>query len=146
MLLPEWLERVSALTVTAHVVHLVGVSTRAKVRACDTLVRVRGLLDDDLLVTRLAAAAAHGDEPEEARADGESDTDPQNGEHLVRHGGLDVVGLEDGMEDTSESAIESGRSGSRRDDENGLSLEVISALNAKNGGASKRNSQSKRWL
>lgn len=65
----------------------------AKRGASNALVRVGSLLDDDLLVGRLAGAAAHADEPEEAGRDGEGDGEPEDGEHLCAHGGVDVDGL-----------------------------------------------------
>lgn len=58
---------------------------RGERRASNTLVRVGRLLDADLLVGRLAAAAADGDEPEEARGEAECDSEPDDGEHLLAH-------------------------------------------------------------
>lgn len=57
-----------------------------KSRAGNPLIRVRCLLHHHLLVTALSAAAAYADEPEETRADGKGDGEPEDGEHLGTHG------------------------------------------------------------
>lgn len=91
--------------------------------AGNTLVGVRGLLDDDLLVGGLAGAAADGDEPEEARGNGEGNAEPESGEHLGAEGGLDVVGLEDRLEDTSKRGVDGSYGDGSGEHEDGLSLD-----------------------
>lgn len=83
MLLPKRLVGSTAGTVArgAGVASVLGLLA-AESGAGNALVGVGGLLDDDLLVRRLAGAAADGDEPEEAGGDGEGDTEPESGEHL----------------------------------------------------------------
>lgn len=93
-----------------------------QVRRGDALVRVGGLLDDDLLVAALAGAAAHADEPEEAGADGEGDADPEDGEHAGGPRGFDLVGVEHGAEDGDEGAVEGGGGRGRGDHEERLGL------------------------
>lgn len=89
--------------------------------AGDALVGVRSLLDADLLVARLAGAAAHAEEPEETGGNAESDTEPHDGEHLLAESGIDVVWLEDGLEDTGEKGVDGGCGRRGGDDEDGLS-------------------------
>jgi hypothetical protein len=72
---------------------------RGERRARDTLISVRRLLDANLLVRRLAAAAARAEQPEESGSEAECDGEPDDGKHLAAHGGFDVVGLEHGFED-----------------------------------------------
>lgn len=94
-----------------------------EVGRCNTLVGVRSLLDLDLLVGRLARAAADGDEPEEAGGDREGDAEPEDGEHLGAERSLDIVGLENGFEDADEDGVDGGRSSGSSDDKDGLSLQ-----------------------
>jgi len=94
----------------------------AKRRRRNPLVCVWGLLNNHLLVAALSAAAAHADEPEEARADGEGDCKPENGEHLAAHGSADVVGLEDRLEDAGYGAVDGGCGSGGGDGEEGLCL------------------------
>ena len=94
----------------------------AKCRAGNPLVCVRGLLDDHLLMAALSTAAAHADEPEEAGANGEGDGEPEDGEHLAAHGGTDVVGFEDGLENTGDGAVDCGCGCGGEDGEDGLCL------------------------
>jgi hypothetical protein len=96
---------------------------RGERRASNTLVCVRCLLDTDLLVRALAAAAAHTQEPEESRRKTESNREPDDREHLAAHGGFDVVRLEDRFKDTSEDGVDGSRSCSRGDDEDCLRLQ-----------------------
>lgn len=67
MLLPERFiggrRRMLLLAVRGLVLELV--AGLAKGRAADTLVGIRSLFNNDLLVTALAGAATDGDEPEE---------------------------------------------------------------------------------
>lgn len=91
----------------------------------DALVGVGSLLGGNLLVGRLAGAAADGDEPEEAGGNGEGNTEPENGEHLGAEVGLDLVGLEDGVEDGDEGTVDGGSSSSGTEEEDGLDLESV---------------------
>jgi hypothetical protein len=102
--------RTSVMRILRQVVHLVRVAAGAHVGTGNALVRVGCLLDHDLLLVwrRLAGAAAGGNEPEEARGKGEGDTQPEGGEHLLAHGGFDVVGLEDGLEDGDKGGVHGG--------------------------------------
>lgn len=84
------------------------VSAGAQIRTGNALVRVRRLLDNDLLVGALARAAAHGNEPEEAGGQRKGDADPERAQHLGAHRGLDVVRLEHGFEDGDERGVECG--------------------------------------
>lgn len=88
----------------------------------NALVGVGSLLDDDLLVGRLAGAAADADEPEEARGNGKGDGEPDDGHHLLAEVGVDVVGFEHGVEDTDEGSVDTGRGTGCGNTENGLSL------------------------
>ena len=98
----------------------------AEVRARNALVGVGCLLHNDLLVARLAGAAADGDEPEETGSDGEGDADPEDGEHLVAHRGLDLVGFEDGLEDADEGGVQGGGGDGCGQEEDSLRLESVS--------------------
>jgi hypothetical protein len=93
--------------------------------AGDALVRVGRLLDDDLLGARLARAAACGEKPEQARGNGEGDAEPHGRQHLVAKRGLDVVRLQHSLEDASQDRVGCGSSGSRSNDEDGLSLVLL---------------------
>lgn len=62
--------------------------------ASNALIRIRRLLDDHFLVPALAGAAAHAEQPEQARGDAEGDAQPEDLQHLVAHGGFDVIGFE----------------------------------------------------
>jgi hypothetical protein len=100
---------------------------RTRRRECgtrDALVRVRRLLDTDPLVRALSAAAAHAREPEDAGREAESGGEPDDAEHLLAHGGFDVVGLEDGFEDADEDDVDGGCGGCGGDYEDGLCLFV----------------------
>jgi hypothetical protein len=102
---------------------------RGECRASNTLVCVRCLLDTDLLVRALAAAAAHTQEPEESRSKTKSNREPDDRQHLTAHGGLDVVGLEDRFKDTSENGVDGSRSCGRGNDEDCLRLHYSLAYN-----------------
>ena len=84
------------------------VTALAESRAGDTLVGVRRLLDNGLLMTAGARAAAHAEQPEHTRCDAEGDAEPHNLQHLVAHGGLDFVVLERGVEDAGQDAVDAG--------------------------------------
>jgi hypothetical protein len=87
----------------------------------DALIRIRRLLDTDLLVRRLAAAAAHAEEPEESARHAD-------GQHLAAHGRLDVVGLEHGVEDAGEHDVDRGRGYGGRENEYGLGLRGVVSI------------------
>jgi hypothetical protein len=91
-------------------------------RARNTLIRIRRLFNADLLVRRLAGAAAHAEEPEETGCETKGDGEPDDGEHLAAHGGFDVVGLEHGFEDAGEGGVDGGYGGGGGDDEDCLGL------------------------
>jgi hypothetical protein len=91
------------------------------------LICVRRLLDTDLLMRALSAAAAHAREPEDAGREAKRDGEPDDRQHLLAHGGVDVVGLEHGFEDADEDNVD-GCSGCRGGDyEDGLGLSNASA-------------------
>ena len=102
---------------------MVVVSAGAHVWAGNTLVRVRSLFHDDLLLVRAAGAAARGDEPEEARGEGEGNAEPEGREHVLAHGGFDVVGLEDRLEDGDEGGVHGGYGYGGGEEEEGLCLD-----------------------
>ena len=75
-------------------------------RGPNPLVRVWCLFHHHLLVATLAAATAHADEPEEAGSDAEGDGEPEDAEHAGAHGGIDVVGFENGLEYAGKGCID----------------------------------------
>jgi hypothetical protein len=91
----------------------------------NTLIRIRRLLDHHLLVRALARAAAYAERPEESRGDAEGDADPHDLQHLVTHGGVDVVGLERGVEDAGQDTVDAGCSCSGGDGEERRSLRLL---------------------
>jgi hypothetical protein len=95
---------------------------RGKRRARDTLICVGRLFDADFLVSALSAAAADAREPEDAGREAESDGEPDDGQHLLAHGGFDVVGFEHGFEDADEYNVDGCCGCGGRDDEDGLGL------------------------
>jgi hypothetical protein len=100
---------------------------RGERRASNTLVGVRCLLNADLLMRALAAAAAHAEEPEESRRETKSNGEPEDRQHLAAHGGLDVVWFEYRFKNTSEDGVDGSRSCGRGDDEDGLRLRFLLA-------------------
>ena len=94
------------------------VTALAESRAGDTLVGVRRLLDNGLLMTAGARAAAHAEQPEETRCNAEGDTEPHDLQHLVSHGGFDFVVLERGLKDAGQDAVDAscGRCGGDGED------------------------------
>lgn len=100
----------------------------AKGGAGNTLVGVGGLLDNDLLVGRLAGAAAHRGEPEEARGNGEGNAEPKHGKHLGAQRGVNVVGFEHGFKDASERSVDCCCGRSSGEDEAGLSLGAVVSI------------------
>ena len=128
MLLSVGLESVArgAVAGSRHRAELVAAALAGtEVGRGDALVGVGSLLGGNLLVGRLAGAAADGDEPEEARGNGEGNTEPENGEHLGAEIGLDLVWLENGVEDGDEATVDGGSSSSGGEEEDGLSLESL---------------------
>lgn len=78
-------------------------------RKCGTrnaLVCVRRLLDANLLVRALAAAAARAEEPEETGCQAEGDGEPEDRQHLAAERGFNVVRLEHGFEDAGEHGVD----------------------------------------
>lgn len=102
------------------------VTALAESRAGDTLVGVRRLLDDGLLMTAGAGAAAHAEQPEEARCNAEGDAEPHDLQHLVAHGGFDFVVLERGLEDAGQDAVDAGCGRCGGDGEDGRCLGGVS--------------------
>jgi hypothetical protein len=102
------------------------VTALAESRAGDTLVRVRRLLDNGLLMTAGAGAAAHAEQPEETRCDAEGDAQPHDLQHLVAHGGFDFVVLERGFEDAGQDAVDAGCGCCGGDGEDGRCLRCVS--------------------
>lgn len=97
----------------------------AKSGAGNTLIGVRSLLNNHLLVRALSAAAADANEPEEAGANGEGDANPEGRQHLGTHVDVDVVGLKSGFEYTGKCTV-SGRGGcGSGNGEDSLSLDEI---------------------
>lgn len=82
------------------------VTVLTECRAADTLIGVWCLLNSHLLMPALARAAAHAQSPEKTRCDAECDANPHDLQHLVAHGGVDVVGLECGVEDAGQNAVD----------------------------------------
>jgi hypothetical protein len=101
---------------------------RGERRASDALVGVGRLLDADFLVGRLAGAAADADEPEEARGEAKGDGEPDDGKHLLAHGGVDVVGFEDGFEDAGEGGVDGCGGRGCGDDEDCLGLRMMISM------------------
>lgn len=89
-------------------------------RARNTLVCIRRLLSADLLVRRLAAAAAHAEQPEEAGRQAECNSEPDDREHLLAHARLDIDVLEGRLEHAGQHAVHNRRSDGRREDEERL--------------------------
>ncbi len=98
------------------------VTALAKRGAGDALVCVRSLLGNHLLLPALTGAAAYTEKPEETGGDAESDADPHDLQHLVAHGGVDVVGLEGGVEDASQNTVDTGGGCGGGDREDGRCL------------------------
>jgi hypothetical protein len=90
-----------ALIPRLHLVSLLG----GKRGARNALIRIRRLLDADLLVRRLAATAAHAKQPEEAAGHAKGDGEPDDRQHLTTHGRFDVVRLEHAVEDAGEHNV-----------------------------------------
>lgn len=103
--LPVRLKLCTVTTVRGRRVHLVGVCASTHVRAGNTLVGVWCLFDGNLLLVALSRAAARGEEPKDARSEREGNTEPENGEHLLAHTGIDVIGLENCLEDADERRV-----------------------------------------
>lgn len=66
---------------------------------------MRRLLENRLLLIALASAATRAEQPEKTRCNAERDTEPEDLQHLVAHRGVNVVGLQSGVEDTGEYAV-----------------------------------------
>lgn len=125
VLLPEWLIGGTASTMACGASissMLLWLVVTAECGASNALISVGRLLDNNLLVRRLAGAAANGNEPEEARGNGEADADPENGHHLAAERGHNVVGLEHRVKDTGERGVDGDGQTGGGDDEDGLSL------------------------
>lgn len=142
--LPKRLIRRPTLSVSrTHIACLLSM-LRGERGASNTLVRVGSLLDRDLLVGRLAGAAADGDEPEEARSQAKGDGEPDDGEHLLAHPSVDVVGFEDGVEEAGEGGVDCCGGGCGGDDEDCLGLDMIQLACISNSNKNKgKNLQSK---
>lgn len=97
-------------------------SLLAKGRGRNTLICVRRLLNDHLLMRALARAAAHAECPEQTGGDAEGDTNPHDLQHLVAHRGIDIVGLERGVEDARQDAVDAGCGCGGSDGEDGGGL------------------------
>ena len=104
-------------------------SAGAHVGRRNAFVGVGSLLGLDLLVGRLAGAAADGDCPEEAGGGGECDGEPDPGHHVLAERGVDVVDLHRGLDDADLSAIKSCGGNGSGEDKDGLSLWIQLALN-----------------
>lgn len=127
MRLSEWLIRRSTVSVSrTRIPTMLHTRTllRWESRARNTLIRIRCLLDTDLLVRALAAAAANAQEPKESRCETESEGEPDDRQHLAAHGGLDVVGLEHRFEDACENGVDGSRSCGGGKDKDCLCLET----------------------
>jgi hypothetical protein len=108
---PAWITRLHLL-----------LSVRGKRGTRNALVGIWRLLNADLLVRRLAAAAAHAEEPEESARHAKGDGEPHDGQHLATHRRFDVIGLEHAVEDAGEHNVH-GRCGcGGREYEDGLGL------------------------
>lgn len=57
----------------------------SKRRTSDPLIRIRSLLNGNLLMGALATAAADADKPEEARGNAKRDSEPERGQHAGTH-------------------------------------------------------------
>lgn len=60
-------------------------SLLSKRRTTHTLISIRRLLHNHLLMRALARAAAHAERPEQTRGDAEGDAHPHDLQHLVTH-------------------------------------------------------------
>jgi hypothetical protein len=105
-------------------------SVRRECGTRNTLVCVRCLLDADLLVRRLAAAAADAEQPEETRSHAKCNGEPDNRKHLLAQRGLDVVRLERSLEDASEESVNGCSGDGGGEDEDRLSLLINILVNA----------------
>lgn len=82
----------------------------------ERLVGVGSLFGDGALVAvavvvgRAAGAAAGADEPEQAGSEGEGDSQPGGGEHVLAHGAGDAVGFQAGLESGVDGGVERGGS------------------------------------
>lgn len=103
------------------------VTTLTERRASNALIRVGRLLDNHLLLPALARAAAHAEQPEQTRCDAKGNAEPHDLQHLVTHGGVDVVGLERSVEDTSQDAVDAGGGCGGGDGEDGRCLNYVSS-------------------
>lgn len=104
--------------------------------AANALVRVRRLLNNHLLVPALARATAYTKQPEESGGNAECDAEPHDLEHLVAHGGFDVVGLERSAEHASQDTVDGGGGGGSCDGEDRRGLKMIN-LNCRTNFAEK---------
>ncbi len=126
VLLSEWLVGGSSVAVTglcAAVTSVLSILT-SEGRADNTLVGVGRFLGSNLLVGRLAGAAADGDEPEEAGSERESNAEPGNTQHLAAKRGLNVVWLQQSIEDTGKRGEHGGGGTNSGDDEDSLGLTI----------------------
>ena len=120
MLLPK---RLISAPLGSPISRLLSTLLRAtKIRTRNPLICIRRLLNLNLLLIPLSAAAAHGNQPEEARGDGEGDAEPDDAEHVFAEEGLDVVGFEDGAEGAGEGGVDGGRGYGGAEDEDGGGL------------------------
>ena len=124
--------------VCVHIVHRHIVSTRLHLRRgigsivravrsvrlrSKRLICVGGLLGEDAVVLvsaavwRAAGAAADADEPEQAGTEGEGDSKPSSGEHILTHRASDTVWLEGLVESGCDSGVQSCGGGRGGDDE-----------------------------
>lgn len=94
------------------------VSAGTQVGASHPLVRVRSLLNRNLLLLAPAAAAACADKPEETGGEGEGDGEPNNGQHLCPHAGVDIHGFEDRVEGACQGGVDACAGGGGGESEN----------------------------
>lgn len=97
---------------------------RGKCGTRNTFIRIRRLLHTNLLVRRLATAAARAEQPEESGSQTESDGEPDDRQHLAAHGGFDVVGFEHRFEDANQDGVDACCGGGGGDDEDCLGLDI----------------------
>jgi hypothetical protein len=88
----------------AHIPRLLRTPNRKR-RARHALIRIRRLLHLHLLMRALTAAATCASEPEDARRETKGGGEPDDGQHLLAHGRVDIVGLKHGFEDANEHDV-----------------------------------------
>jgi hypothetical protein len=104
--IPERLIRRATLPMSgAHIPCLLRTTPNRKRRTRHALIRIRRLLHLHLLMRALTAAATCAGEPEDARREAKGGGEPDDGQHLLAHGRVDVVGLEHGFEDADEHDV-----------------------------------------